>query len=308
MPLSMFKEKQTIVAMLVAKHDEPAWGVPTLCCRLLAQDGSQLELQSTGEARQHFDQFPLHVVCSFEVARACVKAYGATSKTGIKNKAFVRMAVPSACGLLLRSCPCLCESVFQRALASFPLEVVADREHAQLQDIDQMAEATCDSMTNVCGKVVRIGPPPPSSEGGALARRTIGLRYGDYEYDACATNARLVAVDDSIFDCNIWVSDQKLRVPITLRDLSGSVEATLWGEQLLLDQRLSLTQATGVNVDEMATVWGLCEDDGEARQTFLDIFKPLTTSERTWMLRPKPWKDTIQWNVAAISAPLASDD
>ena len=92
MPLSMFKEKQTIVAMLVAKHDEPAWGVPTLCCRLLAQDGSQLELQSTGEARQHFDQFPLHVVCSFEVARACVKAYGATSKTGIKSKAFLRMA------------------------------------------------------------------------------------------------------------------------------------------------------------------------------------------------------------------------
>ena len=176
-------------------------------------------------------------------------------------------------------------------------------------------------MTNVCGKVVRIGPPPPSSEGSALARRTIGLRYGDYEYDvqllgssalgsfstgdsimifsvrkslycgvaalettrlswtlgsaswmvvpdgtgparkamkvevltpvsvnhlknqtqACATNARLGAVDDSIFDCNIWVSDQKLRVPITLRDLSGSVEATLWGEQLLLDQRLSLS-------------------------------------------------------------------
>ena len=129
MPLSMFKEKQTIVAMLVAKHDEPAWGVPTLCCRLLAQDGSQLELQSTGEARQHFDQFPLHVVCSFEVARACVKAYGATSKTGIKNKAFVRMAYKP--------------KVFQRALASFPLEVVADREHAQPQDIDQMAEATC---------------------------------------------------------------------------------------------------------------------------------------------------------------------
>eukprot|EP00439_Symbiodinium_sp_Y106_P035157 s863_g4.t1 len=113
MPLSMFKEKQTIVAMLVAKHDEPAWGVPTLCCRLLAQDGSQLELQSTGEARQHFDQFPLHVVCSFEVARACVKAYGATSKTGIKSKAFLRMAYkPKA---------------FQRG-----------------------------SMTNVCGKVVRI--------------------------------------------------------------------------------------------------------------------------------------------------------
>ena len=43
-----------------------------------------------------------------------------------------------------------------------------------------------------------------------------------------------------------------------------------------------------MNVDEMATVWGLCEDDGEARQTFLDIFKPLTTSERTWTLRPKP--------------------
>ena len=60
-----------------------------------------------------------------------------------------------------------------------------------------------------------------------------------------------------------------------------------------------------MNVDEMATVWGLCEDDGEARETFLNIFKPLTTSERTWTLRPKPWKDTIQWNVAAISAPLA---
>ena len=73
-------------------------------------------------------------------------------------------SVPSACGLLLRSCPCLCESVWGdvedgdqeqgvpenglqaqglSAGASFPLEVVADREHAQPQDIDQMAEATC---------------------------------------------------------------------------------------------------------------------------------------------------------------------
>ena len=133
MLLSMFKEKQTVVAQLVAKHDEPGWGIPTLCCRLLAQDGSQYELQATGEARQHFDQFPLHVVCSFEAARACVKPCAAASRTGVKSKAFLRMLYkPKA---------------FQRALASFPLEAVADRKHSQPQDIDQMAEA---SVLNLC--------------------------------------------------------------------------------------------------------------------------------------------------------------
>ena len=42
-----------------------------------------------------------------------------------------------------------------------------------------------DAVTNVCGKVVRIGPPPlaPESQGVGLARRSISLRYGDYEYD-----------------------------------------------------------------------------------------------------------------------------
>ena len=110
-PLSTFKEKQTIVAQLVAKY----------------------ELQANGEARQRFDQFPLHVVCSFEAACACVKPCAAASRTGIKSKAFLRMLYkPKA---------------FQRALASFPLETVADREQLQPQDIDQMAEA---SVLNLC--------------------------------------------------------------------------------------------------------------------------------------------------------------
>ena len=317
MALSLFKQKQTLVAKIVAARDEDSWSSPTWCGRLLFQGGTQAEMHATGECRDQFKSLELGVCFSFDVTRHCVKPYAQASKSGIQNKHCLRMAFRAG--------------NLSRTVSGFSSEVVADREFLELEHLDQLAEACCcvtccdattspfllckcvqDAVFNLSGEVHSIGPAPSASA--SLKRRQLSIRCGDYVAEvnllgqqtslafgvgdrvamfgmrksvyagvasiestrlawtlvnpswltvkaaegperkalrlsvldpvsvsvlrasngqqAMAVEATMNALDNALFEESIWVSDSKLRIGVSLRDDTGTVWASLWGEQL----------------------------------------------------------------------------
>jgi len=356
MALSLFKQKQTLVAKIVAARDEDSWSSPTWCGRLLFQGGTQAEMHATGECRDQFKSLELGVCFSFDVTRHCVKPYAQASKSGIQNKHCLRMAFRAG--------------NLSRTVSGFSSEVVADREFLELEHLDQLAE---DAVFNLSGEVHSIGPAPSASA--SLKRRQLSIRCGDYVAEvnllgqqtslafgvgdrvamfgmrksvyagvasiestrlawtlvnpswltvkaaegperkalrlsvldpvsvsvlrasngqqAMAVEATMNALDNALFEESIWVSDSKLRIGVSLRDDTGTVWASLWGEQLC--------PLIGKNLDELALMWTGCEDSEEHRAAFLGVLNVLTASPKIYTLRPRTWQESIQWNIVAVA-------
>ena len=75
-------------------------------------------------------------------------------------------------------------------------------------------------------------------------------------------SASYVPFTDSLFTVNIFVGENnRIRLPLTLRDHTATLTASIWQDQL--------THLTTKNADELAKQWTDLEDNEDLRAQFL---------------------------------------
>ena len=344
---------------------ESTWSQPTLCTRLVLNDGSEVEAQITKEALNQWSTLPRNVAFTMEVNAACLKPYRAQTKTGIENTTCLRFMYPN---------PSL-----QRAAETFPLHILTTRTCVKLENMEQTPD---DAIFNIAGIVEKVGPPPNHSEQ-TLPKRSIELRNAEWmvkveligklaacppelgaticlisvkknnymglqtlettrlswflqnppwltiqtkevgtperkalkaeslmpvavsDLENAPTNearcidAAMVPLDDSIFEDALWFGENadRMRLPVNLRDTTGTVKATLWDSEFgnMIDY----------NIDELGQLFAACEDGEEHKTAFLHALNTNANKHMRWILRPRLWvkdsgEEVLQWNVASV--------
>ena len=158
MPLNAFVPKQTVIFQVVARRIEDTWSEPTLCTRVLLQDGSGIEVQATKEALGQWQSLPMHIAVSMEVMRTCLKPYRGENKTGISPANFLRF-------LKLND-------TIQRSVTTFPPHDRKDREYVLPGKIVQQGVL---STFNVAGVVHDVGKLSSPGEGKVLPKRELEI-------------------------------------------------------------------------------------------------------------------------------------
>lgn len=162
-PISPFKAKQNILFQLLTARIED-WSEKTFCARILLRNGAQMEVQATKAAFDQWKNLPKYVVHTAEIARSVLKPYKGADKTGIQNDYFIRtqLRLPN----------------LQRAVATFPLMDVKDRDIADPSNLDQFED---DQIFNVGGYVHGVEPPQPTTAA-TIPRRKLELTNGEWHF------------------------------------------------------------------------------------------------------------------------------
>ena len=120
--------------------------------------------------------------------------------------------------------------------------------------------------------------------------------------DAKCVDASMTSFTHMIFEQSIWCGDRgdRLRLPITLRDQSGTLKVTLWSSEFhnIID----------ANCDELGLLYAACEHGDNQKNAFLAALNQNADVMRRWILRSKEWKMSdgtisLQWNVAKVNEP-----
>ena len=115
---------------------------------------------------------------------------------------------------------------------------------------------------------------------------------------AHCVDASMVPYDEELFTRNIWFGPEgkDLRLPISLRDDSGTLFATLWS--------VDLYQLCELNLDEFNALW---ESGAEKQDDILNALNQFASQIRRWTLRTSEWAknsgdSVIQWHVQRVNA------
>jgi len=163
MPFNGFAAKQRLEFQIVASRYETSWKEPTLCCRLLLEEGVDIELQATQAALQQWQQLTKEVVYTMEISRTCLKKYSGSDKTGIKNNFLIHMKYKN--------------NTLQRCIKAFETHVYQNHTVVNGAQLQQISE---DELINVIGIVENGGVPPAAAIGNTLPRRELSLLDNDW--------------------------------------------------------------------------------------------------------------------------------
>ena len=155
---------QELIFQIVASRMESTWNTPTYCCRLLANDGTEVELQACKDAIAQWQGMAKNVSYIMQIPRNCIKLYTGSERTGIENKVMLRMLYKS--------------SKVKRNNITFPLHIYQNHalvEPEQLQQVDE------NQLINIKGIVHDGGAPPAMTEAPNLPRREVQLFDGEWQ-------------------------------------------------------------------------------------------------------------------------------
>ena len=164
MPLNPFLRSQKIHFQIVAARMETTWSTPTYCCRLLFDDGTEVEMQASGDAIAQWKGMAKNVSYNMEVLRSCVKQYQGSDKTGIDNRVFLRMMYRN--------------SKVKRDDTTFPLHIYQNHSLVKAEQLQQVNE---NQFINVKGIVYSAGAPPAMAQAPNLPRREVQLFDGEWQ-------------------------------------------------------------------------------------------------------------------------------
>ena len=118
---------------------------------------------------------------------------------------------------------------------------------------------------------------------------------------ARCVDASMVSLTDTLLQESLWCGEHgdRMRLPITLRDNSGTVPVTLWSTDF--------SSFIEKNIDELGVLFAACEDNQEGIAQFLAVLNANAEKQFRWILRPRYWKKDNgdlqkQWNVASVIA------
>ena len=166
MPLSFYIAEQQAIFQIVAKKVEASWSEPTVCARILLNDGCEMEVQTVKGAFDQWNNMTPSIAHTMQVHRSCIKPYHAKDKTGISSEMCLRFAYK------IRT--------LQRAVSGFSVSVRSDHTYVMPVDIEQKPYNT---IFNVAGIVHDISKVPEMNSESVLPRRSIQLHHADWAFE-----------------------------------------------------------------------------------------------------------------------------